>query len=227
MIPLTAGHVLGMGFAQADMTAAYPVTGADSWAGIQEMLNQVNFAHAELIGHIAAHAPDIVTARIDLAVAAGDDYVMIPDDLLAVRAIHRVDSGGQRARLDQFSPDGLQEPRTSAADCPAFSLQGNRIWFSSPWGSAATLELWYIRSPQRLLATEDHIKPEIPFGWERYLVAYVAAYLLDKEEGDSRPARAVMAQVIAEIKDHAMRRAGPRCASRVGRRTEIERLPDP
>lgn len=227
MIPVTAENIIYMAFAKADLTQAIPATGLTNWTGLQECLNQVNFGVAELMGHISAHAPDAITARADLAIVAGDEYVMIPDDLLSVRAIHRVDSGGQRVRLEQFTPDNLAEGRTSVADCPAFSLQGNRIWFASPWSGAATLELWYIRSPARLLATEDHIRPEIPFGWERYVVAYLAAYLLDKEESDSKAPRAVMAQVLAEIRDHAARRAGPRAASRMGRRPVVERLPEP
>jgi hypothetical protein len=225
VITVTAGNIIAMGYAQADLTAEIPVTGVTPRCSAQEALNQVNFGLAELMGHIGAHDPATITARVDLAIPAGESFVMIPDDLMAVRAIHRVDSGGQRTRLDQFSPDGLQEGRTDAADCPAYSLQGNRIWFASPWAAAATLELWYLRSPARLMASEDHIRPEIPFGWERYVVAYFAAYLLDKEESDSRPARAVMAQVIAEIRDHGLNRAGPRCASRMGRSISTETLP--
>lgn len=227
MISVTGDNIIAMAFAQADLIAELPVTGVTPRCGIQEALNQVNFGVAELMGHIGAHDPATITARADLAVAAADEFVMIPDDLMAVRALHRVDSGGQRTRLEQFSPDSLQDGRTGGADCPLYSLQGNRIWFASPWAAAATLELWYLRSPARLLATQDHIRPEIPFGWERYVVAYLAAYLLDKEESDSSRARAVMAQVISEIRDHGINRAGPRCASRMGRSGTTETLPDP
>ncbi len=226
MVPqMSAENLLGMSFAQADLP--FPVTGATDWAELQEVMNQLNFGVAELMAHIAAHAPDAITTRTDLTIAAGDEFVMIPDDLLTVRAIHRVDSGGQRARLDQFTPDSLETGRSTGTDYPMFSLQGNRIWFSQPWAAAGTLELWYVRSPAWLVALSDRIRPEIPFGWERYAVAYVAAYLLDKEESDSKPPRMVMAQVIAEIQDHASRRAGPRCAPREARRTVVERLPDP
>jgi hypothetical protein len=227
VLTLTADNIMAMAFAQADLAAEYPVTGETPRCGIQEALNQINFGFAELVGHIAAHAPDQITTRVDLSVDAGDEFAMIPDDLLTVRALHRVDSGGQRVRLEQFSPDSLSDGRTTGVDYPTFSLQGNRIWFSSPWSAAYTLELWYVRSPSRLYATEDHIRPEIPFGWERYIVSYLAAYLLDKEESDSRPPRAIMAQVVSEIRDHAARRSGPRCASRVGRRPAVERLPEP
>jgi hypothetical protein len=227
VITLTADNIIAMAFAQADLAAEIPVTGVTARCGLQEALNQVNFGVAELMGHIGAHAPDQITGRSDLTVAAGDEFVMIPDELMAVRALHRVDSGGQRVRLEQFSPDGLQDGRSVGADCPLFSLQGNRIWFSSPWAGAATLELWFVRSPARLLATEDHIRPEIPFGWERYVVSYLVVYLLEKEESDSKAARAVMAQVLAEIKDHGINRAGPRCASRMGRASCGEVLPRP
>jgi len=202
-VTVTAENIMAMALAMADLP--YPTTGVTDWVERQEILNQINFGVAELFGHITAHAPDQITGRADLAVAAGDEFVMVPDDLMSVRALHRVDSGGQRVRLDQFTPDGLQEGRSSVADCPAFSLQGNRLWFASPWGAAATLELWYTRSPMRMFASEDHIRPEIPFGWERYVVGYVAAYLLDKEESDSKAPRMLMAQVLAEIRDHARR----------------------
>jgi hypothetical protein len=227
LITVTAGQIISMAFAEADLTAEIPVTGVTPRCGTQEALNQVNFGLAELFGHITTHDPATITARADLSVAAADEFVMIPDDLMAVRALHRVDAGGQRVRLEQFSPDNLKDSRSGGADCPLFSLQGNRIWFASPWGAASTLELWYTRAPARLMASEDHIRPEVPFGWERYVVAYLAAYLLDKEESDSRPARAIMAQVLADIRAHGLNRSGPRCASRVGRRTEIELLPEP
>jgi hypothetical protein len=227
MIPITAENIQGMAFAMADLPI--PVTGVADWAETMEVLCQINYGLAELANHISAHAPDVLTTRADILVSAGSEFVMISDDLLAVRAIHKVDSGGQRTRLDQFTPDSIEEGRSATSETPRFSLQGNRIWFSPAMAGAGTVELWYVRQMTRLLDGNDRVRPEIPFGWDRYVVAYVAAYLLDKEESDSKVPRDIMARVVAEIQDHASSRAGPRCLSRIPRPggCSIENLPDP
>lgn len=164
-----------------------PVASADDWTDSQELLDVVNEALAVLHGHLAEHAPDTVTRRVNLAVAAGADCTQV-EDILSVREVYWLD-GGTRNRSRPVDLSAVADySATDTTSYPGHRLMGDTLhWFPRP-ASALTAEVWHILAPRKLESVEDEIGAELPYGWERFAVAYVAAYVLSKAETDPSPA---------------------------------------
>ncbi len=210
-----------------------PVSGATDWLETDEILAVINQGIGELQDHIAARSADDLTARADLSVPAGVESVAVPANLLAIREVYLIDSGGQRVRLSPGTYRGIEgSARTDSETYPSWQLLGSTLWLYPARDAACTLELWFVRALVEVTNDADEIRPEIPSGWDRYVVGYVGAYILGKAESDPSPAVSIMQRVLQAIEDHAARRGGRRSLGgriRMGgdRDSELARLPRP
>jgi hypothetical protein len=187
-VSLTAENIAKTACALADV----PYPSADQtnpFVTPVELLGFVNLGLGYLHDLLIEVYDDWLTVVDDsLTMTAGGATTKLPTDFYKLRALFLIDSG-QRVELYPFDPlDMAGSTTTDTSDRPQYRLVANDIrWLELP-GSAYTLELWYIRQFRDLVDIEDRPEPEIPNGWEMYVVAWVAHFLATKEESGRLPA---------------------------------------
>ena len=109
---------------------------------------------------------------------------------------------------------------TERWEYPRYRIISNHIeWLPAP-ATSKDVEIYYVRQFVPLENTTDEISPEIPRGWEDFVVAHLAEYLLDKRDLDSTSAAKRKEMARRKIIDSASHRnaSGPRKTIDVNRR---------
>ncbi len=202
----------------------------DAVIGKAEAVDVANDGLAELHDILVGVYEDWLTTKTDLTTVASTETILLPDDFYKVRQLFMIDSG-QRVELDSWSlSDATGTTRTETSDRPRWRAMNSHMYFNPLPAAAYTLELWYVRQFRRLEDEKDEISPELPTGWEAYPIAYMAAYILSKEERDPQVALLRMERVKARIQSAARNRGttGPMAVKKsTGRFSDKKKFPTP
>lgn len=195
----------------------------DAFGGLQEIVEVANSGLAELHDLLVDVYKDWLGANKDITAASGEEFTVLPDDFLQLDQIFQIDQG-QRIEMFEFRlSDMTGSTRTETTDRPMYRVRGNRIfWFELP-GKDYTMELWYTRQFITLEDKEDEISPELPVGWEDYVIGHVAEYLADKEESNNKIGSKAKARTAARITKIATRRIKGRKVKDVSGRFDARR----
>ncbi len=209
---ITVEDLLGRAFRLADTPV--PVTGEENIVGAQEAVEVLGDAQDELLDLVTEHAPDALSVKDSLSVAASEVYTNLPDDFIGMTRLYLVDSGNTRVQLEEWR-DGDQAgyATTETTDYPRYQIKGRRLYWLPLPNAAKTLEIWYTRSLDVLEDYADEIDEMIPRVWTRFLVAYLARYILGKQESDTTPADRMLASSSERIITQAVRRRPVHSAS--------------
>lgn len=209
---ITVEDLLGRAFRLADTPV--PVTGEENIVGAQEAVEVLGDAQDELLDLVLENAPDMLGVKNSLSVAASAVYTNLPDDFLGMTKLFLVDSGNTRVELGEWR-DGDQAgyTTTKTVDYPRYQIKGRRLYWLPLPNAAKTLEIWYTRILAPLEDYADEIDEMIPRVWTRYLVAYLAHYILGKQENDTTPADKMLASASERIVGQAVRRRQVHSAS--------------
>jgi len=141
---------------------------------------------------------------------SGERYTTLPDDFFKLQHLYLIE-GSQRIEIDPWGFEELSGTETTETDSyPRYQVRGNRIvWHPLP-ASDRDVEMWYVRQFKDLTHWEDEISPEIPRGWESFVVAHIAEYVLTRQERDTRPATMMRERA----RQHIISSASNRDASR-------------
>ena len=189
MAKATLADLITRSFRMADTPE--PSNSTDGFVKLPEIVEIINEGAADLHELITDAYQDYFLTSTNLSVANSDRSVLLPDDFLKLRKLFMFD-GADRYELTPMNLDELAgTSTTSTVSYPRYKLGGNSLHFSNGFDSARTLELWYIKRFKKITDNKETLTPEIPDGFERYIVGYAAAYILGKEESD--PSIAIMA----------------------------------
>ncbi|MCK5803477.1 MAG: hypothetical protein KAI66_11620 [Lentisphaeria bacterium] len=225
---ITVEDLLGRAFRLAD--TPLPVSGEENVVDAEEAVETLADAQDELLDLVLEHAPDTMGVKGSLSVASGAVYTNLPDDFLGMTQLFLVDSGNTRVLLSEWR-DGDQAgyTTTETVDCPNYQIKGRRLYWLPLPNAAKTLEIWYTRMLDPLEDYADEIDEMIPRVWTRYLVGYLARYILGKQESDTGPAERMVNAASERIITQALRRRSVHSASgrrqRETRAQKIARLP--
>lgn len=160
----------------------------DALSSQAETIAEVNSALGELHELIVDAYQDYLTVYTELSMTAGSNSTQLPDDFFKLRSLHVVIDSDHRQKLDPWQMSDRGSYRVNESwDYPNYRIIGNDIiWMPTP-NTTRTVEMYYIRQFQPLENTTDELPQEIPLGWEDFLVAHVAEWLLDIAELDPTP----------------------------------------
>lgn len=174
-------------------------TRADAVVTDSEWTDVANDGLAELQGIILAERQNHFEVTSKVRMTSGIDLTPLPDCFLSLREIFLIDAG-VRAELDEYHLDELSGTTTTdTSSRPCYRIQGAMLRWQPLPASSYDVEITYLRSFQRLLQDRDEIDPQIPNGWERYVVAYMACYAKEKQGLDQTAHLAEMQRVAASI----------------------------
>ena len=128
-----------------------------------------------------------------VTLAAGSDYIVLPDNFHTLLKVFYVDSAGNKTCLRKFMLDEMDQTcdvdwaSSVAAESCRYRLLGNRVYFVPLPGSAQTLQIWYVPRPTRLFADTQRVDINVPVGWEDFVISGCVARCLLKEESDATP----------------------------------------
>ena len=94
------------------------------------------------------------------------------------------------------------------SEYPRYQIKGRRLYWLPLPSTARTIEVWYRKLFDPIEDYADEIDPIIPRPWVRFLVAYLARYVLDKQETDSGIAEKLVQSSSARIVSQVTRRRG-------------------
>ena len=177
-----------------------------------ELNSVVNRSLADLHETIAGVYQDYFTYLHRTKLEARREHTTLPPYFLQLRALYLVDND-ERVLCEEFHLDDFTgRDTTDYTNRPKYRIMGQQIrWLPMPERDFP-LEIWMTRAFHQLLNDGDEIDPEIPEGWERFVVFDVAAYCLAKLERDPAFAMAERERVRRSIEALARNRdnTGPR-----------------
>jgi hypothetical protein len=165
-----------------------------------QLLSMVNRALGYLHDLLIDAYDDWLTVIDDtLTMTVQNRRTKLPDDFYKLRALFLIDAQ-QRIELYPFDPlDIAGSTTTDTTSRPQYRIISNEIqWLESP-SSSYPLEIWYIRQFSDLVDIYDKPEPEIPNGWDMYVSAWVAHFLITKEEGDTTNIDKLLIQAKASV----------------------------
>lgn len=178
----------------------------NAFATLSEMIDVINDGVAELQDILVNTFDDYLTTFENLTTTASTQTTKLPEEFLKLRHMFLLD-GTERHAVEPYDFQDLNAlDSTETSSRPRYKILGNLIYWHPLPDGAYTIECWYVRRFKRLEDSYDFLRPEIPTGWDRYLVAFGAAYLLAKEESDPSPALLAMQQVRKTIEITAQNR---------------------
>jgi len=209
-MPSTAGEIITRGHRMADIPEASALQ-TDPFVTTDEALEIVNEGLGELHDLLVEVYEEWLTeVDTSLSMTAAGRTTALPSDFFKLRGLFLLD-GTQRIELYPFDPlDIAGTTTTDTTDRPDYRIVGNKLYWSELPGSAYSLEIWYVRQFRPLDDIADLPEPEIPEGWELFVVAFLANYLLAKEESDTTPAEKALARARRRIESAATNRDASR-----------------
>lgn len=142
--------------------------------------------------------------------SAGVNYTSLPSDFYKLEHLFMLD-GNERRELDSWDFKDLSgSTNTDTADVPYYRIRGDRIiWWPLP-ASTKTVEIWYVKQFAELVNDTDTLDSAIMPGWEKYIIAHMAEYILAKEERDMSAAVMMKEQTRQKITASASNRDASR-----------------
>lgn len=196
------------------------IPSTSSWITDARLTDAVNDGLSDLHDILVETYQDVLTFTAQVPLAAGTEFINLPVDFFKVRKVFILD-GSTRRELEQFTLDDLDgRDNDETSSRPGYRLIGNKMWFHPRPESSTTVDLWYVRNFQPLIDDTDEVSPMLERGWELFVVAHVAAYLLAREESDPSYALATKAEARARIQSASRHRdaSGPQKVRDVSRR---------
>lgn len=204
---------------------------SDQYVDLVEAVDEANAGLAELHDLLVEKWIDWLTKTATVTMTVGQQTTLLPSDFLALREIFIIDSGNQRHPLDEFRLDEMAGSTTTATDSyPDYRIMNTHLYWHPLPSGARSVELWYVRAFDVLEDLNDEISPELPAGWEEYVVGHLAEYIIDKAERNSTTGAKAKARAERRITTLASNRnaSGPRKTPDVsGRFARRRRYPYP
>ena len=205
-----ARTTLGKIISRAHKLAAIPELTSgrtDALAEPDEMIDEVNSGLAELHDLIVDSYQDFLTISAEIEMVANEQRVLLPSDFYKLRSIFAYESSDQRRRLSEWQMADQGRYRVAEAwDYPDYSIISNHIeWLPLP-STTRSVVLYYVRQFVPLEETTDELTPEVPTGWEDYVVGYAANYLFEKQDLDPSAALSKMERAKKRIVSSAAKR---------------------
>lgn len=173
------------------------------------LYEQINYALATLWAAMTDANEEYGLSRQSISVLAGTEEYSLPTDYYKTRKCFPKDSSGNRmAPLRRFELNELGATiLPPARDQLKYRVLGKKLMLAPKPEEAFTLEHWYVpESPQFNVASPSTaIDSVFPIGWDEYLVARGAKYILAKEDSSALAAVSAMEQdalsrVMLEVK---------------------------
>jgi len=182
---VTLGDIINRAFRMADVSIP-DESRSDQYVSLIEATDEANAGLAELHDLLVEKWIDWLAKTATVTMTAGQQTTLLPADFLALQEIFLIDSGNQRHRLEEFRLDEMAGSTTSKTDSfPDYRIMNTHLyWHPLPSGTRS-VELWYTRAFDVLEDTNDEISPELPAGWEEFVVGHLAEYIIDKAERNS------------------------------------------
>lgn len=224
MARITLGDIVRRAHQMADVPQD-STSRTDAVIGKAEGVDVANDGLAELHDLLVGVYEDWLTTKATLTTTASTETTLLPADFYKLRHLYKLDSGTRVELVPWDLEDAAGTTTTETDDCPRWRIMGTHVYFNPLPAAAYTLEMWYVAQFARLEDDEDEISPELPFGWEAYPIAYVAAYILSKEERDPSPALMQLQRAKDRIQSAARSRggSGPQAVKRVNSRFQSKR----
>lgn len=206
----TAAEMITRGHNMVDVPEA-SVLQTNPFVTVKEALSVINAGLGELHDLLVEVYEDWLTeVDTSLSMTAGQRTTNLPADFFKLRALFLINSG-QRVELFPFDPlDVAGSTVTGTTDRPCYRILRNKLYWSELPGTAYQLELWHMRQFRPLLDVNETPEPEIPAGWELFVVAHYGFYLLGKEESSTLPAEKAMGRARQRIEAAATGRDASR-----------------
>lgn len=179
----------------------------DALAAQDEMIDEVNAGLAELHDLIVDSYQDFLTVSTEIEMTANEQRVLLPADFYKLRSIFAYETSEHRRRLYEWQmQDQSRYGLSEAWDYPDYRIISNHIeWLPLP-STTRTVVLYYVRQFAPLEETTDELTPEVPIGWEDYVVGYAANYLFTKQDLDPSAALSKMDRAKRRIVSSASKR---------------------
>jgi len=159
-----------------------------------ELTDIANDKLAELHDIVVQSDETYLLQMADVYTIASQRYTYLPDDFFKLKKLLLHDSG-TRNELERLHLNDLDSHSTTDTTTrPAYKLMSDRLWWHPLPAGAYRIELWYTRQFHPLVDALDELDPIIPRGWEAFVVAGMAEYILSKQELDPRAAIKQMEQ---------------------------------
>ena len=155
----------------------------------------VNSHLAALWDAIILAYEDYCVRRIKVDVKADFENYPLPEDFYKFRKVFPIVNGKRGKPLRKFDLQDLGQEGsldtliTSSIEDTRYKVNGFRLWLHPMPTGPAQLELWYVPQFDPIVTFEEPIDIRFPMGWEEYVIAGVAAEMLEKEESDSTALR--------------------------------------
>lgn len=203
---------------------------SDAFVGVEEVVDVANAGLGELHDLLVDVYEDWLTKKTDISLVASTETTKLPSDFLKLRMLFILD-GGVRSEMDEHCLSDLAgSTRTDTSNRPTYRVMGTNVYWHPLPASAYTAEMWYVRQFDVLEDREDEISPELPRGWEDYVVGHVAEYITDKGERDNPSGAKLKARAAQRITKLARSRnaSGPKTVKdTAGRFAKKSRYPYP
>lgn len=181
--------------------ADQPATGG--FVDDARIYEQINYAMAALWDSITDAHEDYALNRQTVSVLVGTEEYNLPTDFYKSRKLYPISGGKRQPPLRRFELNDVGE----LVDVPTsftsgqeymyqYRILGKKLMLVPKPTAAFSLEFWYVpESPQFNVSVPATVIDSVfPVGWDEYLVARAAKYILAKEDSSALGAITAMEQ---------------------------------
>ncbi len=190
---VTLTRLIDRSRSRADMPIVGFVTAAELLDWINEGGQQL---HEKLV---SAYSEEYVSTSVALTVASG--VVALPAAFFKLLTIETDISGRTRTLLPYTQQERNAYKNalgvTGGLSPPRYHIIGSNIRLLPVPANGTIINITY--APEFTLLASGSDTVTFPNGWEKYIVAYAAKQMLDKEESDSRTLAALLGQWDQEL----------------------------